>query len=319
MRSDARATRKSAPASAGTAEGGTRPPRLNRLPLARLGGQGGRRVRAYVALLHPFPSFLNAIVVGVLACIAVRGWPGTAPVLWLPATMLCIQFAIGALNDWADRRLDAAVKPWKPVPSGHVAPATALMIAAGLASAGALLAIPGGPAAWLLAMAGLMAGVAYDLGLKRTPFSALTYAVALPLVPLWVWSALGRAGPALVAVLPVGLLLGVSLQLLNALPDAAGDAAGGVRGTLQWLGVKRGRRAAWLCFGLALLVALALAPLFHLRGTLFWPCWFAAAILLVIAVAIYRRRPTPRSLQVGWTMLAPAAGLLAAGWLASLP
>ena len=270
-------------------------------------------------LLHPFPSVLNAVVVGVLACIAVRGWPGTARILWLMATMLCIQFAIGALNDWADRRLDAAMKPWKPIPSGLVAPATALMVAGGLASAGALLAAAGGPAAWMLAMAGLMAGIAYDLGLKRTPFSALTYAVALPLVPLWVWSALGRAGTALVAILPVGMLLGFSLQLLNALPDAAGDTTGGVRGTLQWLGVARGRKAAWLCFGLALLAALALAPLFHLRGLPFWPCWSAAVVLLVLAIVIYQRRPTPRSLQVGWTILAPASGLLAAGWLASLP
>jgi 4-hydroxybenzoate polyprenyltransferase len=272
-----------------------------------------------ITLLHPFPSLLNTAVVGVLACVAVRGWPGLAQLLWLMATMLCIQCAIGALNDWADRRLDAVTKPWKPIPSGHVMPVTALAAAIVLATAGALLAAKGGPAAWALAMAGLGAGVAYDLGLKRTPFSAITYAVALPLVPLWVWTALGRGNPALTAVLPIGILLGLGLQLANALPDAAGDAAGGVRGTLQWLGAARGRRVAWLCFGLALAAAAALAPFFHLRVVPLLPCWLGAAALLAGAIAVYWRHPTSSALQMGWTMLAPAAGLLAAGWLASLP
>jgi hypothetical protein len=168
-------------------------------------------------------------------------------------------------------------------------------------------------------MTGLAAGVAYDLWLKRTPFSAVTYAIALPLVPLWVWTALGQGNPALLAVLPVGILLGFGLQLANALPDAAGDAAGGVRGTLQWLGATRGRIVAWLSFGTALVLAAALAPVFHLRPMPLLVCWLGAGGLLIVAVAMYLRRPTPRALQLGWTLLALGAGLLAAGWLASLP
>ena len=287
-------------------------------------GRAGSRPRypalgAFVRLCHPFPSLLNALVTGALACVAVGGWPGGERLLVLMATMLCIQCAIGALNDWADQDLDATTKPWKPVPAGRVSPRAALLTGVAFAVTGSALAAAGGVAAWALAMAGLAIGIAYDLGLKRTPASALTYAVALPLVPLWVWTALDRGSPALAGVLPVGMLLGVGLQLANALPDAEGDRAAGVRGTLQWIGVARGRWLAWAAFGGAILLALALAPLFSLRALPFAACWVAAAALLGGAVVLAHRDRSARALQRGWSLLAPAAGLLAIGWLGSLP
>lgn len=277
------------------------------------------RLRALFRLVHPFPSLLNAVVVAALACVAVRGWPGTGRILWLSTTMLCIQFSIGALNDWADRDLDARTKPAKPIATGLLPAGVALSIAVILAAVAAVLAAAGGLAAWLLAMCGLGIGAAYDLGVKRTPFSALTYALALPLIPLWVWTALDVNSAAIVVVLPLGMLLGFSLQLANALPDAEGDAAEGVRGTLQLLGPERGRRLAWLSFGLALLLCGALARVVGLQNVPFVFCWIAAAILLGVTVAAYWRHPSRGSLQLGWSLLAPAAGLLAVGWLLSLP
>jgi 4-hydroxybenzoate polyprenyltransferase len=277
------------------------------------------RLAGALRLFHPFPSILNALVAGALACVAVRGWPGSGRVLTLTATMLCIQCAIGALNDWADRDLDARSKPAKPIPAGLIGAHTALAAACLLGGVAALLAARSGGAAWGLAMAGFGVGIAYDLGLKRTPFSALTYAVALPLVPIWVWTALDQASPALVAVLPVGFLLGLGLQLANALPDAEGDARAGVRGTLQWLGPELGRRVAWLSFGAALAVAALLGRVSGLHPWPFLVCWIGAAGLLAMAMLVYARHPSQRSLQLGWTLLAPAAGVLAVGWLASLP
>jgi 4-hydroxybenzoate polyprenyltransferase len=278
-----------------------------------------RRLGAYVRLVHPFPSLLNAIVVAAFACVAVRGWPGVACILWLSTTMLCIQFSIGALNDWADRDLDARTKPSKPIPSRLVSSGIALVVASLLAVTAAVLAAWSGPAAWALAMTGLGIGIAYDLGVKRTPYSALTYALALPLIPVWVWTALDVESAALFVVLPVGMLLGVSLQLANALPDAEGDAAAGVRGTLQVLGPERGRRLCWASFALALLLCAVLAPVVQLGLMPFALSWVAAALLLGIAAASYQRHPSRRALQQGWSLLAPAAGLLAIGWLVSLP
>jgi 4-hydroxybenzoate polyprenyltransferase len=280
---------------------------------------GARRWAAVLRLVHPFPSALNALVVAALLPVATRGWPSPADLATLAGAMLLLQCAIGALNDWADRDLDARTKPWKPIPAGLVSPTAALAVAIVCALAGAALAARAGPAVWLVAMAGFAVGVAYDLGLKRTPLSALTYAAAFPLVPIWVWTAAGHAGPALAGVLPVGALLGFGLQLVNALPDADGDAANGVRGTLQWIGVARGRWVAWSALALAAVVAAALAPVAGLRGVPFLPCLAIAAGLLLTAMALYRRSRSERALRLGWSLLAPAAAVLAVGWLASLP
>lgn len=277
------------------------------------------RPRAFIRLLHPFPSFLNAAVVAVFACVAVRGWPGIVTVASLSLTMLLIQFAIGALNDWADRHLDARTKPAKPIPSGLVSAPVALGTALLLGTASFALSLREGAAASLLAMTGLGIGAAYDLGLKRTPLSALTYALALPLVPVWVWTANGRLSGAIVAVAPLGMLLGFALQLANALPDDEGDRAAGLRGTVQWLGAVRARRLCWLLFVGSLLLALLLAPLVGLRAFPFAVCWAGAAALAAVAIALYRQRPGVRSLRTGWALLAPSAALVAVGWFASLP
>src|SRR5436309_8215858 len=94
------------------------------------------RLRA-VRVLHPFPSVLNSALVLALALIA--GGPPTAAVL-LALGMLGIQFCIGVVNDLADERLDAATKPWKPIPSGLVTRRSARLIAVASASLGLLCA-----------------------------------------------------------------------------------------------------------------------------------------------------------------------------------
>ncbi len=279
----------------------------------------GVRLGGIVRLVHPFPTVLNAMVAGALACVALGGWPGAGRLVWVTATMLTIQSAIGAVNDWADRALDAQAKPWKPIPAGLVSAYLARTLAVLLVGAALTLIMVGPPRAWALGIAGLGIGLAYDLGVKRTPFSAVTYALALPLVPVWVWTAMERDSPALAGILPVGVLLGSALQLANALPDAEADAAAGMRGTLQWLGPVCGRRTAWLTFGAALVTAATLAPLLGLRLWPFSVSWLIAAMLLSSAVLLYRRQPSTRSLQQGWMLLAVAAGVLAVGWLASLP
>src|SRR5450759_5250112 len=72
-----------------------------------------------VRLVHPFPSILDGLVVGLVALVG-GGGPGTAAVLGLSMTLL--QFAIGALNDIVDARRDAGRTPPKPIPAGRVEP-----------------------------------------------------------------------------------------------------------------------------------------------------------------------------------------------------
>ena len=70
-----------------------------------------------------------------------------------------------AANDWADRRLDAVERPERPIPSGRVAPAAALGLAAGLTAAGLGLAAAAGRPPGRCAVAVPLAAAiwAYDL------------------------------------------------------------------------------------------------------------------------------------------------------------
>ncbi|MFI1954538.1 SCO3242 family prenyltransferase [Streptomyces xinghaiensis] len=91
---------------------------------------------------------------------------------------LCLYEAGMALNDWADRTLDAGERPHRPIPSGRIAPGAALGTAAGLTAAGlGLAAVAGRPA---LITATTLAGTvwAYDLWLKNTPAGPAAMAAA---------------------------------------------------------------------------------------------------------------------------------------------
>ena len=274
-------------------------------------------VRA-VRLIHPFPTVLNAVAVVPLALVAARGSPGAGVLLRLALTMLAAQSAIGIVNDVVDRNLDAATKPWKPIPSGAVPLPLARWLGAAAVAAALGLGATLGPAAWALSTAGMGVGLAYDLWLKRSSLSGLTYAVALPLAPLWVWTALDRFTPALLWVVPIGLVLGAALQVANALPDMDDDAAHGVRGTAQRLGRRGALAVAWGGYLAGVLLALGLGLALGHDPRLLIPGVAASLLLLGVSVLAYVRRPDRPALQLGWSLLAPGAGVLAVAWLAAL-
>ena len=104
---------------------------------------------------------------------------GHRPALGLAASSVCLYWAGMALNDYADREVDAKERPQRPIPSGRVSPAVAFGLAAGLTGAGVALAgLAGGAGA--VAIAVPLAGViwAYDLELKSTPLGPLAMAAA---------------------------------------------------------------------------------------------------------------------------------------------
>ncbi|MGH3359964.1 MAG: SCO3242 family prenyltransferase [Nocardioidaceae bacterium] len=75
--------------------------------------------------------------------------PASAPRAWaMPAASACLYWAGMALNDWADRGLDAIERPERPIPSGRIGPPAALAIAGALGAVGvAASAVAGGRAA----------------------------------------------------------------------------------------------------------------------------------------------------------------------------
>ncbi|GII34849.1 SCO3242 family prenyltransferase [Planotetraspora mira] len=97
----------------------------------------------------------------------------------LALSSVCLYWAGMALNDYADRDLDARERPERPIPSGRVRPGQALGLAAGLTGAGLALAAGAGGRRALGVASGLAAVVwAYDLALKDTAAGPLAMAAA---------------------------------------------------------------------------------------------------------------------------------------------
>ncbi|CDR05538.1 SCO3242 family prenyltransferase [Streptomyces iranensis] len=113
-------------------------------------------------------------------------------------TSLCLYEAGMALNDWADRDIDAVERPGRPLPSGRIAPAAALTAATGLTGAGLLCAAAAGRPALATATALASTVWAYDLGLKNTPAGPPTMAAARALdLLLGATASAGHIRPAL--------------------------------------------------------------------------------------------------------------------------
>lgn len=273
-----------------------------RHPLGRLG------------LLHPFPSILNAIVVGVLAWLA--GAPASV-VAALAAAMLGFQVSIGALNDLVDAPDDARSKPGKPIPSGQVSPGMArATVVVGAGTGAACAAWVSGPAL-LLGLTGYACGVAYDVWLKRRGLGAVAFALALPILLLFAWTgATGDLPPGWPTLLPVAALAGPALHLANTLTDLDHDRASGMDG----LAIRVGRRRA-------LLVLTVLVATVH--GLAWWtlrslPDASAASVGLAAAASstaswglLLSARADDRATAWGWTLQAISMAALTLAWVAS--
>ncbi|MFI8389880.1 SCO3242 family prenyltransferase [Streptomyces sp. NPDC085540] len=127
-------------------------------------------VRAPAALTVPGDVLAGATAAGR------RIGPATAG---LAGASVCLYWAGMALNDYADREVDAWERSHRPVPSGRVSPRTAFAVATGCTAAGLGLAAVSGGRRSLATAAALAATVwAYDLRLKSTPWGPAAMAVA---------------------------------------------------------------------------------------------------------------------------------------------
>ncbi|WP_395245259.1 SCO3242 family prenyltransferase [Agromyces sp. MMS24-K17] len=123
-----------------------------------------------------------------------RGW-------LLPLASVAIYSGGMALNDWADRDVDAVERPERPIPSGRVSPKRALAVAAGLGAIGLALAAAGGGRRGLAVAVPLVASVvAYDVVAKPTAAGPLAMAACRGLDVLLGAGGSARALPAALAV-----------------------------------------------------------------------------------------------------------------------
>ncbi len=268
------------------------------------------RLDGLIRLGHPFPSLLDGLSTAVLALVA--GATASRAAL-LGIAMVSLQISIGTLNDLADAERDRGHKPGKPLPRGVVGRGTAVALAVGSLLVGLGLSLVAGPWTLGVAVAGVLAGYAYDLRLKGTAWSWLPFAIGLPLLPVYAWvGAVGRVPVAFVVLIPLGIAAGGAVALLNGLVDVERDRAAGLTTAVVRLGPRRARAvAAVLLAVVAIGVAGSLAAI--RAGVGAWLLVGLGVILAVVGVKLMGDRSTQRR-ERGWEAGAISIALLAAGW-----
>ena len=253
-------------------------PVTGRSPLAT----AGALARVLAAASHPGPT---VAVTALTALLAAGFGRGAGVGVLVTAAVLAGQLSIGWSNDLIDAGRDEVVaRADKPVARGDLSiPLLRKAIGASLIACVVLSLLCGWRSGLVHLLLGVGSGWAYNLGLKRTVWSAVPYAVAFGTLPAVVslagpggsWS----AGWTVVA----GALLGVGAHLLNALPDLADDAETGVDGLPQRLGAARVRL-------LAPLVLLAGAAVATLGPGPPAPLWAWAALVVCLGLAVLASR-----------------------------
>ncbi|MEU1597375.1 SCO3242 family prenyltransferase [Streptomyces sp. NPDC005708] len=209
--------------------------------------------RAWAELLR-LPALFTVPGDALAGAAAVSARPGRRT-LQAIGSSLCLYEAGMALNDWADRQEDAVERPHRPIPSGRVQPAAALMAACAFTAAGLVLASRAGRPA--LAVATPLAATvwAYDLKLKHTPAGPVAMAAARGLDLLLGAAATRPAPGATRRALPSAALLSAHTLALTtvsrrettggaALPPLAALVTTGALGFLLSRELPAGRGAA---------------------------------------------------------------------------
>jgi geranylgeranylglycerol-phosphate geranylgeranyltransferase len=262
-------------------------------------------------VFHPFPSAVNAVVVGCLFILA-RG--AAADAVLLGIGMLGLQFCIGATNDVVDADLDAGRKPGKPIPAGWISRRLAIGLSASCGAIGLVIYARFGLVALAFGAAMLGIGLAYDLWLKGAGFGWACFAVAFPLLPLstW-WIAAGTLPPRPGLLLPLAAVAGPALSIANGLVDLERDASSGVPGIAVRLG--RGRALGVLGLLLATIYGLAIlslvvdpAPAIALGAVIAAACLAAVGWLLSSG-------EEPAQRERGWQAQVVALALVTIGWV----
>jgi 4-hydroxybenzoate polyprenyltransferase len=281
------------------------------------------RLLGLLLVTHPVPSAMYVVGVGLFSPLAAAAAHRSLAIPILGRVLIavaCAQIAIGATNDYRDLTADRLSRPEKPLVRGVIEPWHALALAAGATVVLLALMIPLGPLALILAVLIEGLGLAYDLGLKGTPLSALLYAVYFPLIPLLAWAVFGRYQPFLPWLLPLGAILGVAMNIANSLPDLEDDLAAGVRGLPHLLGFCNSLVAAWDLPVLAVVLMWALAITNTVSARPGWLAAAGAATLLSSggAAVWYRRRPSRATLRKTFLLQALGVIVTAAAWLAAV-
>jgi 4-hydroxybenzoate polyprenyltransferase len=271
-------------------------------------------------LAHVEPIVLILAVVTLFAVRATWPHPPWKIILLLLAGQAAMQFSIGILNDYCDRHLDAIGGKNKPIVLGLVRPHEALLAGLFMIVVMVVILLPHNLLALLAALGYLVLGQIYNLGLKSTPLSGILFALAMPLLPLYAFAGVGRFPSMVIWFIPIGALLGVALNLANALPDVEEDAASKANTLAVVLGVKGSFVACPLLIALAAMLIGVLTILQLVPAQL----WLTILILVLtglvlVTMPLFFGPEKPRQARkVYFYLVALLCLVLAGGWFIAL-
>ncbi|MDQ3524318.1 MAG: UbiA family prenyltransferase [Chloroflexota bacterium] len=274
-------------------------------------------VHGYLVLPHAVPIIVVMTATAAFALVAASGWPGLGQMARLLGAMFGGQIAIGAVNELVDVELDRVAKPDKPIPAGLVSEHGARIMAITGVSVMTVLSLTFGVDAFLLCALGTGAGVVYSFWFKRTIWLWIPYLVALPLLPIWVWTALSEVDPGMFAIYPIGAAAVIAVQIAQSLPDVRADQESGVRTLAVALGSSRARNACWGAMILAASLAAALAPLLTTQPGRVWIGAVATYGLVGLNAFLWSRNARAGTMAC-FPCVAVSAGILGIGWTAAL-
>ena len=237
---------------------------------------------------HPMPSLAVALFATLFA-VGIGLDAGSVALVGL--AVLLQQFSVGLSNDWLDHKRDrAAGRTDKPLAQGSL---LASLVRNSSFAAGILALVISGllgweSLGWMVFM--LVAGWAYNLGLKATAFSVLPYAIGFGILPVFVTLSLEQSQVPPAWVVVAAALLGVSAHFANTLPDLLQDKATGVRALPHLVGQKISAlviaTTAILASSIAVYQSNSLAGLVGVIG-------LTATIVLAGIASVLSLRPTP--------------------------
>lgn len=266
-------------------------------------------------LIHPFPTVANVIATIAFAT-AASGRLDPRDASLLGAAMFGAQATIGISNDLADVALDSLAGRDKPLVRGRVGLSAARAVLAVAALIALASAATFGLVSLTLVMLGIALGVWYNLALKRGPWSWLPYVLALPLAPIWVWTALGHFTPALLWLYPLGAPLLLALHIANALADFDTDRAAGNMGLVQHLGARRVSVLLWFAAATSLAAVWARAIGNNAATPAAWTSLVVATIAYFVAGLVRRFvHNTPVAFRAVFACLTVTTVALGLGWL----
>ena len=271
----------------------------------------GGAIRSLVFMGHPGPSLLVTAVLVAIAGLAGQRVPEPTRILQLIGAMLPVQLCIGVINDVVDLPADAGAKPHKPLVRGVISRSTATWVGAALGVIGLASAATINPATLGFDALALGAGLAYDLGMRRTPLSWVPWWAGMAVLPLEGYASVGSIPSRLLVLIPLSALIAIGLHFANALPDIDGDRRAGRNSLPVLAGTRFSQWAGPASVAAAGVLAVLFAGVLGQAGVVLSVGVAVLAVGVVAVMVIRSARPFP--------ILALATAVFAVAWLASLP